>query len=81
MWRVIHNNPRTKEMRMPVILPTELQDDRLKPIVEDLDKEVLKELLQPYDAAEREAFTVRPLKGCMGLVIPQRQPSDTSILN
>ncbi len=59
----IHNNPKIKEPRMPLILPTELEDRWLYPIDDELDKKAIEELIQSYPAAELEGHTVRRLRG------------------
>jgi len=59
----IHNNPKIKEPRMPLILPTELEDRWLNPIDDELDKKAIEELIQSYPANELEGHTVRRLRG------------------
>ena len=63
MMAEIHNNPKLKGPRMPVILPDELEDAWLEPYRDELDQQKLEELLQPYPEAELEAHTVGRLRG------------------
>ncbi len=59
----IHNNPKLKEPRMPVILPTELEDGWLDPINDELDILKIKELIREYPDDELTAHTVSRLRG------------------
>ncbi|MBW1297829.1 SOS response-associated peptidase [Aquimarina litoralis] len=59
----IHNNPKLKGPRMPVILPDELADKWLNPNEEELDKQVLEDLIKPYPEEELTAYTVGRLRG------------------
>jgi len=59
----IHNNPKIKEPRMPVILPPELEDKWLQPIQNDLDIEAIQALLQKYPEGELAAYPVAKLRG------------------
>ncbi|WP_299431613.1 SOS response-associated peptidase [uncultured Aquimarina sp.] len=59
----IHNNPKLKGPRMPVILPDELADKWLLPNSEELDKQVLEDLIKPYPEEELTAYTVDRLRG------------------
>ncbi len=59
----IHNNPKLKGPRMPVILPDEIADDWLKPINDELDQKTIEELIQPYPNDELEYHTVDRLRG------------------
>ncbi len=60
----IHNNPAASNThRMPVILPKELQYEWLKPIVDNVDKESIQELISPHEDGELEAHTVGKLAG------------------
>ena len=59
----IHNNPKLKGPRMPVILPTELEDNWLNPINDELDIIKIKELIMEYPADELMAHTVAKLRG------------------
>jgi len=59
----IHNNPKIKEPRMPLILLDKLEDQWLKPIKDDLDKKQIKDLIQSYSEVELKAHSVRKLRG------------------
>jgi putative SOS response-associated peptidase YedK len=59
----IHNNPKLKEPRMPVILPESLENEWLHPLTDDLDKKPIQELIKEFPDEELEAYTVRRLRG------------------
>jgi putative SOS response-associated peptidase YedK len=59
----IHNNPRLKEPRMPVILHEETINDWLQPINNETDRKYIEELLTAYSTDELEAYTVPRLRG------------------
>ncbi|MBT8183662.1 MAG: SOS response-associated peptidase [Eudoraea sp.] len=59
----IHNNPKLKGPRMPLILPEALADKWLMDIEEELDKKSLQELIVSYPAEELQAHTVHRLRG------------------
>ena len=59
----VHNNPRIKGPRMPLILPDEMADKWLEPLADELDIKALQELIQSYPAEELEAYTVHRLRG------------------
>jgi len=59
----IHNNPKLKGPRMPLILPEEKEENWLNPIIEELDIHLIQELLQSYPADELKAHTVSKLRG------------------
>ena len=59
----IHNNPKIKGPRMPLILPEELEDEWLNPIQDELDQKAIQELIQSYPEDELKAHTVRKLRG------------------
>lgn len=59
----IHNNPKASGPRMPVILPKELERNWLNPIHDKADKELIQELIKPYDASEMIAYPVAKIKG------------------
>lgn len=59
----IHNNPKLKESRMPVILADGDIDTWLRPIISNEDKEEITALIKPWEADELKAFTVRRLRG------------------
>lgn len=63
MMAKIHNNPKLKGPRMPVILPLELEDEWLNPINDDLDIQKIKELILEYPNDELSAHTVAKLRG------------------
>ncbi len=65
----IHNNERaqTEGPRMPVILPPELERNWLKPFNDKADKELLQELIKPYDEDLMQAWPVKQLKGKNGI--------------
>ncbi len=58
----IHNKPRgSKDPRMPLLLPKELENHWLMPIEDELDKKLVQELIKPYDPDELLAEPVKPL--------------------
>lgn len=59
----IHNNPKLKGPRMPLILPEELENKWLVPLNDALDVESLKALIQSYPEEELTAYTVNRLRG------------------
>ena len=59
----IHNNPKLKGPRMPVILPTELEDKWLAPIEDELDIKQIQNLIREYPQDELTAHTVAKLRG------------------
>jgi len=59
----VHNNPRIKGPRMPLILPEELTDKWLEPVDDELDMQAIQELIQSYPADVLEAYTVHRLRG------------------
>ncbi|NND63487.1 MAG: SOS response-associated peptidase [Flavobacteriaceae bacterium] len=59
----IHNNPKLKGPRMPLILPAEIEDKWLNPIEDDVDIQVINELIQSYPDDELDAYTVSKLRG------------------
>lgn len=63
MMAEIHNNPKLKGPRMPVILPDELEDEWLADYKDELDQKKLEELLRPYPKSEMTAHTVGKLRG------------------
>ena len=63
MMSKIHNNPKIKGPRMPLILPDELEDEWLKPIKDDLDQQKIQNLIQSYPDGELKAHTVGKLRG------------------
>ena len=69
MMGAIHNNERAQleGPRMPVILPAELERDWLRPFNDKVDKELLQELITPFDEDEMQAWPVNKLKGKDGV--------------
>jgi len=63
MMAKIHNNPKIKGPRMPLILPDELEDQWLNPIEDDLDKQKIQDLIQSYPEDELKVHTVSKLRG------------------
>ncbi|MBK8582939.1 MAG: SOS response-associated peptidase [Flavobacteriales bacterium] len=63
----IHNNPKLKGPRMPVILTEEEEAQWLSPFQDPKDEQALLKLIKPYPADAMEAHTVRPLLGKEGL--------------
>lgn len=59
----IHNNPKIKGPRMPLILPEELEEEWLLPIDDELDEQKIKTLIQTYPEHELKAHTVYKLRG------------------
>ncbi|MDB4334999.1 SOS response-associated peptidase [bacterium] len=55
----IHNNPKIKEPRMPLILNKQQQEKWLY----EESEEQIKKMILPYSANDLEAFTVAPLQG------------------
>lgn len=61
---IIHNNPKMKEPRMPVILHEEVEDEFLHLDSDDpLEKERLFELMTPYPSEDFEYYPVNQLRG------------------
>lgn len=59
----IHNNPKLKEARMPVILSEQFADNWLDPKSKNRDSDIMKEILAPYTENEITAHTVNRLRG------------------
>ncbi|MCW5515944.1 SOS response-associated peptidase [Muriicola sp. Z0-33] len=59
----IHNNPKLKGPRMPLILPEDLADKWLMDIEEELDIQLIRELIHSFPEEELEAHTVHRLRG------------------
>ena len=58
----IHNNPKLKKARMPVILHEELADQWLAKLDGTKDQKFIEELIQAYPQEELEAHTVSKLR-------------------
>jgi putative SOS response-associated peptidase YedK len=63
LMKKIHNNPKVKEARMPLIIARGQEQDWLAVLDSPHDKEQLKPLIQAYPSEELEAITVGPLRG------------------
>lgn len=63
MMAKIHNNPKLKEPRMPVILSEEMEDAWLQPIQSELDRQQIESLIQEFPENDLEAYTVARLRG------------------
>jgi putative SOS response-associated peptidase YedK len=63
MMAKIHNNPKIKGPRMPLILLDELEDQWLNPVENDFDQQKIQDLIQSYPDEELKAHTVRKLRG------------------
>lgn len=64
----VHNQPKgSNEPRMPLILPEELEKEWLDNSNDKLSIELIKGLVQPFDANEMEAYPVQKLKGKEGV--------------
>ena len=59
----IHNNPKLKEPRMPLILPAEIEDKWLLPINDELDQKAIEELILAYPSDQLQAYPVNRLRG------------------
>lgn len=59
----IHNNPKIKEPRMPLILPEHLEDKWLKKADNEFDKVELQQIIIPYSSDLLKSHTVRKLRG------------------
>ena len=72
----IHNSPKLKGPRMPVILNVEMADAWLRSIDDELDIKAVQELIKPYPEDELEAYTVTRLRGkdYLGNVIETSEP-------
>ena len=63
MLAKIHNNPKIKGPRMPLILTEEEEDGWLNPINSEADKKNIEELIKTYPEGELRAYTVGKLRG------------------
>lgn len=67
LMQEIHNKPKAKESRMPVILAEELVEEWLDPSHEEFNGSDLKLFLKPIDARALKAHTVPRLMGNQGV--------------
>ncbi len=64
----IHNNPKIKEPRMPVIIPPDLHEEWISiPAQTKEEKELVKQLLVPFDEKQMEFYPVPQLIGKKGV--------------
>lgn len=63
LMKRIHNNPKTKGPRMPLILPEELEDTWLHKIENESDRTTVKNLIKQYPARHLGYHTVNKLRG------------------
>lgn len=63
MMARIHNNPKIKGPRMPLILSEEKIEQWLDPIQNESDQIKIQQLIQTFPETELEAHTVRKLRG------------------
>ncbi|MEP3838466.1 MAG: SOS response-associated peptidase [Algibacter sp.] len=63
MMAKIHNNPKLKDPRMPLILPQETEEQWLRITENDIDKQKITSLIQSYTEEELKAHTVGKLRG------------------
>ncbi|NNC50586.1 MAG: SOS response-associated peptidase [Flaviramulus sp.] len=59
----IHNNPKLKGPRMPLILKESNEDSWLNPAERHMDFQPIKDLIKPYPEENLKAFTVNKLRG------------------
>lgn len=67
MMAKIHNNPKLEGPRMPLILPTELEDKWLAAVNDELDIKQIKLLIQSYPEDELDSHPVAQLRGKSGV--------------
>lgn len=63
MMAKIHNNPKLKGPRMPLILHSEMADKWLVKYEDELDQKKIEDLIREYPDEELTAHTVRTLRG------------------
>ena len=63
MMAKIHNNPKIKGPRMPLILTDALEDEWLHPIANNFDQQKIKALIKSYPEDQLKAHTVGKLRG------------------
>jgi putative SOS response-associated peptidase YedK len=59
----IHNNPKLKEPRMPLILPEELENEWLMSIHDKISEDQVKALIKPFDERLMQAWPVKTIRG------------------
>ncbi len=59
----IHNNPKLKGPRMPLILPPELEDKWLESVNDELDIKAIEALIESYPDDLLDSYTVSRLRG------------------
>ena len=63
MMATIHNNPKLKGPRMPVILPEELEDKWLHSYDDELVQQAVGGLIEKYPECNMQAHSVGKLRG------------------
>lgn len=63
LLKKIHNNPKLKGPRMPLILSDDTEDHWLKPIKNEKDKDEIQHLIQKYPEEQLTSHTVSKLRG------------------
>ncbi|HET8860008.1 SOS response-associated peptidase [Marivirga sp.] len=58
----IHNNPKLKEARMPLILPEELESEWLMEMKDNISEKQVKALIQPFDDKLMQAWPVKSVR-------------------
>jgi putative SOS response-associated peptidase YedK len=59
----IHNNPKIKEPRMPLILTDDIEDLWLMPIESDSDQQKIQDIIKNHSEIDLKAHTVHKLRG------------------
>ncbi|MGD9928733.1 MAG: SOS response-associated peptidase [Mangrovibacterium sp.] len=63
MMAKIHNNPKLEGPRMPLILEEDYTNNWLKTINSDSDKQMIQDLITPYNQDKMTSYTVGSLRG------------------
>jgi putative SOS response-associated peptidase YedK len=63
LLKQIHNNPKLKGSRMPLILSDDTEENWLKPIENEMDKEAIQNLIKKYPEDMLMCHTVNKLRG------------------
>jgi putative SOS response-associated peptidase YedK len=63
LLKKIHNNPKLKGPRMPLILSDTTEDEWLNPINDAVDKKAIEDIIKPFPADELGYHTVNKLRG------------------